>query len=92
MAPRQQGEQLADQKTWERQQVTAGIGEHVMRILGLPGELLSVQVRPLWEGRYRVNVVVGVDITSARIAHSYFLVADGSGNVIASIPKIAKQY
>ena len=51
-----------------------------------------MQVRPLWENYYRVNVLVGNDLASARIANSYFLVADNDGNITASTPKIMKQY
>src|SRR5438270_608195 len=49
------------------------IGKHVLNGLGEPNDLLQIQVRPLWDRRYRVNIVVGVDITSARVANSYFL-------------------
>jgi hypothetical protein len=68
------------------------IGEHVLQALGRPDRLHAVQVRPLWEGRYRVNVLVGADATAATIAHSYFLVADDDGNVLASTPDITRQY
>jgi hypothetical protein len=27
-----------------------------------------------------------------KVAHSYFLVADSDGNIVASTPKITKQY
>jgi hypothetical protein len=37
-------------------------------------------------------VVVGPDAVSARIAHSYFLVADGAGNVLASTPRLTRLY
>ncbi len=39
-----------------------------------------------------MNVLVGVDAASAKIGHSYFLVADGDGNILASTPKIEKHY
>ena len=39
-----------------------------------------------------LNVFVGVDAVSAKVAHSYFLVADGDGNFLGSTPKITKQY
>jgi hypothetical protein len=59
---------------------------------GQPVGLLGTQVRPLWQDHYRVNVFVGVDASSAKIAHSYFLVVDGEGTIIASTPKITRQY
>jgi hypothetical protein len=70
----------------------AAIGRHVLHGLGQPDALLRVDVRHLWEDHYRVNVVVGRDAASARIAHSYFLVADGAGNVLAATPKLTRRY
>jgi hypothetical protein len=49
-------------------------------------------VQRLWEDHYRVNVLVGVDAASAKVAHSYFLVADPNGTIIASTPKIRREY
>ena len=68
------------------------VAEGVLHALGEPSGLLKVQVRQLWEGHYRVNVFTGADAACARVAHSYFLVADGDGNIVASTPKIARQY
>jgi hypothetical protein len=82
--------ELADRKREPRQQ-SAEIREHVLRTLGRPGRLHQVQVRPLWPEHCRVNVFVG-DAASAKIAHSYFLVADSDGNVVESIPRITRQY
>jgi len=76
----------------ERQRVSALIGRHVMTTLGRPPDLHAVQVRRLWEDYYRVNIFVGVDAASAKIANSYFLVADGDGNIVTSTPDIIKQY
>ena len=92
MTTKQQDQQLADQEKQERQQLSAAIGKHVMRTLGQPGDLHSVQVRYLWDDHYRVNVLVGADATSARVANSYYLVADSEGNIIASTPEITRQY
>lgn len=68
------------------------VGEQVMHTLGTPGNFLTVQVSMLWKNRYRVNVYVGPDVASARVAHSYFLVVDGEGTILASTPKIASVY
>ncbi len=68
------------------------IGEQVIHSLGSPADLLKVQVRPIGGDRYRVNVFVGQDVTSARIADSFFLTADGDGNIVTSSPKIARLY
>jgi hypothetical protein len=68
------------------------IGEQVLHVLGTPDNLFSVQVRMLWENRYRVNVFVGPDAASAWVANSYFLVIGSDGNIMTSTPEITKQY
>jgi hypothetical protein len=68
------------------------IGRQVLQTLGQPPDLVTVQVRPLWEGAYRVNIFVGKDIVSAKILNSYFVGTDADGVVVASTPKITKQY
>src|SRR2546423_199055 len=75
-----------------RNHLSAVIGDRVMTALGQPGNYHRVQVRRLWEDHYRVNVFVGGDVTSTTIAHSYFLVADGDGNVTAATPAITRRY
>ena len=87
-----QDKQEAEQSQQARQRLTAIIGRQVMRGLGQPGDLHRVQVRHLWQDCYRVNVVVGVDGPSPRVAHSYFLVADDGGNILESTPAITKSY
>jgi hypothetical protein len=64
----------------------------VLSALGRPGRLYRVAVVPLWGGHYRVNVMTGEDPTAVRIPHSYFVAADGQGNILASTPKIRKEY
>jgi hypothetical protein len=76
----------------EHQQRSTVIGARILRILGQPGELHRVQVRFLWEDHYRVNVFGGADAATAKVAHSYFLPADGGGNIVASSPPITRQY
>ena len=68
------------------------IGSHVMQTLGQPGDLHRVQVRSLWDCHFRVNIFVGPDAASAKVAHSYFLVTDKEGNILASMPKLGKEY
>ena len=65
------------------------IGEQVVHTLGSPVDLLWVHVRPLWKDHYRVNVFVGKDATSARVANSYFVVVDDNGHIVTSSPRIA---
>ena len=68
------------------------IGANVLRALGAPADFRAVQVRPLWPGRYRVNVLVGGTAAAATVAHSYFLEADGEGNGVAAVPALARRY
>ena len=92
MSTQQQDIQLTDQEKQSRQQRKTVIGKQVIHTLGQPGHLYEVQVRHLWEDHYRVNIFVGLDAASAKVAHSYFLVADSDGNIVASTPKITRQY
>lgn len=68
------------------------IGKRVILALGQPSDLIQVQIRELWERRYRVNIYVGPDAISARVANSYFLETDADGNITASAPTIKRQY
>jgi len=92
MPTEQQSKKPADQEKQERQRLDAVIGKHVLHALGQPGNLHLVQVRRLWNEHYRVNVLVGVDAASARVANSYFLVTDGDGAIVAATPRITRQY
>src|SRR5688500_6192526 len=92
MATPQHDEPKAVTEEQARQQMKLRIGGQVMNTLGQPGSLHGMQVRWLWKDHYRVNVLVGVDAASAKVAHSYFLVADKDGNIVASTPKITREY
>jgi hypothetical protein len=70
----------------------AAISTHVLKALGQPADGYRVVVRRLWDDHYRVNVLVGPDIMSTTIAHSYFLVTDGDGNVSGATPTITRRY
>ena len=85
-------EQRQNMDKHERETLNDLIGEHVMHALGKPGDLLTVQVRPLWENHFRVNVFAGVDAASARVAHSFFLVTGPDGNILVSTPRITRRY
>ena len=64
----------------------------VLAALGRPARLFRVVVVPLWEDHFRVNVVTGDDPSSVRIPHSFFVAADGRGNIIESTPSIRREY
>ncbi len=68
------------------------IAERVVHLLGTPEDLLSVQVRWVGSDRCRVNVLVGKDVISGRIAHSFYLTTDTDGNILTSSPEVAKVY
>jgi hypothetical protein len=92
MAANQQREQPKPAQQQKLDTLTEFIQQQVLKALGKPRNLLKVQVNPIWDNHYRVNVFVGVEGGSATVANSYFLVIDTEGNVIAATPKIVKQY
>jgi hypothetical protein len=88
-------EQIKQDKDSEHHKHEALIGhlrEQVISNLGQPVNLLQLQVRMLWEKHYRVNVLIGPDVVSGKVANSYFLTTDADGNIVQSIPKISRQY
>ncbi|MBL8796545.1 MAG: hypothetical protein JNM56_21775 [Planctomycetia bacterium] len=68
------------------------LGGQVLAVLGQPAGLLRVQVRRLWDQNFRANVLVGADSTRVTFAHSYFLVTDGAGNILAATPELRRVY
>lgn len=68
------------------------IREQVIFALGTPINLRTVQVRRVSDSQYRVNVIVGVNAGSVRVANSYFVVIDSNGSLVTATPKITKQY
>jgi hypothetical protein len=92
MSNAQQGDRRMEDGTMPTDTLNALIGRQVLQTLGSPRDMLKVKVHPLGNDRYRVNVLVGKDFASARIANSFFLTADGKGNIVTSSPKIARLY
>ena len=76
----------------ERETLDKLIREQVIHALGEPIDLRGVQVRKVWGNHYRVNVLVGMNAASVRVANSYFVVIDSDGRLIAATPKITQQY
>jgi hypothetical protein len=64
----------------------------VLAALGRPDRLYRVNVVPLWGDHFRVNVITGDDPSAVRIPHSYFVAADGLGNILRSDPGIRREY
>jgi hypothetical protein len=81
-----------DKELQDPEKLKTLIRGHVLRALGGPGGTGRVQVRPLRDGYYRVNIVVGEGPGCFTIARSYFLRTDGAGNVLESTPKLTKQH
>jgi hypothetical protein len=68
------------------------IRSQVVRMLGTPEHMRKVLVHPVGQDSFRVNVIVGKDAATSRIADSFFLTVDGDGNILTSAPKIARLY
>lgn len=91
MTVKQKEKTNAEPQPARRSAIDIAIGEKVRQTLGAPPELNRVQVRPLWDAMFRVNVFTG-ETASMKIAHSYFLSTDGEGNILTSSPSIVKSY
>lgn len=89
-APPQQ--QQPDPASRQTEAHMLALGKHVMETLGQPSDLYGVRVKRLWQDHYRVNVVVGGDAASVKVADSFFLRTDTDGNILACNPPITKRY
>lgn len=90
--PRRAEQPRAEHATREAGLLEAVVRDNVLSDLGRPTGLLRVQVSPVGGGQFRVNVFVGPDAASARVAHSYFVKADGNGKILTSCPAVARLY
>jgi hypothetical protein len=90
MPTKQQREQDRDLEQHRNETLQALVEEQVIHRLGKQVGLRNVQVRRLWENRYRVNVLVGGNAVTAKIANSYFVKADSDGNIVDSDPEMTK--
>jgi hypothetical protein len=92
MSTKQEDQRRAEQEASGRRSLEALVSESVMHGLGRPAGLHRVQARQVFGGNYRVNVFVGEDAASAKVAHSFFVAADADGKVIESSPAITRRY
>jgi hypothetical protein len=92
MATKQEREKEKDDFRNQRDKLTALIGDKVIHALGKPNGLQRVQVRQLWGECYRVNILIGSDIASAKISNSFFVVVDSEGKIVESTPQITRQF
>jgi hypothetical protein len=86
------GEQHPDTNASRQSPQDHPILRNVLAALGRPPDLFRVVLRPLWGNHYRVNVFRGEDITSACIAHSYFVEAGAAGEILSATPRITRLY
>jgi len=97
MATKQAEQKRTDLDARERDKREEGLLEAVildavLTELGRPTEQYRVQVKRVWGNNYRVNVLMGPDSVSLRMAHSYFLTADANGKILTSTPTLKKVY
>lgn len=92
MVTKQQPKRAATDENTDPDKVPYLIEQWILAFLGQPEDLHKVQVRRLWSGHYRVNVLVGPNAASVRVAHSYFLEANDDGDIVSSTPCVTKQY
>ena len=85
-------EQRAEQRSQEIGLLEAVVRDNVLFDLGKPPGQHRVQVKCVCGDSYRVNVFIGPDISSFKLAHSYFLKADRDGKILASSPSITRVY
>jgi len=64
----------------------------VMSALGRPADFIRAAARQVTADFYRVNVFVGPHPGSARVAHSFFVTADGSGRILSCTPALGREY
>ena len=74
------------------QRLQSAILQQVIQQLGQPVGRSRVQIRKLWDDRYRVNIFTGPEVGADVIAHSFFLVTDDKGAIVAATPRITRQY
>ncbi|HEY7313311.1 MAG TPA: hypothetical protein VH643_28435 [Gemmataceae bacterium] len=92
MPMQEQGTQQSKPAIQTQEQRSGVIIGQLMQALGRPTALYRVEVRHLWDNHYRANVFVGDTVTSTRITHSFFLMADEDGNIVGSVPDILRKY
>jgi hypothetical protein len=92
MPTNQPGKLFTEEQKHQNEPVSDVIGRHILGILGRPTDPFRVLVRQLWTNHYRANVFIGLDMSSAKVAHSYFVVVDGEGGIVTADPPIIKRY
>ena len=91
MRAKEQDGQPAGHAQQESRQIDSLVGRRLLDALGSRGDSYRAQVRRLWDGHYRVNLLTGADAASTQIAASYFLVVGDDGSILASTPEITRK-
>jgi hypothetical protein len=68
------------------------VADGVMAALGRPADFLRAEARQVTGDFYRVNVYAGPHSGSARVAHSFFVTADGAGRILTCSPPLGREY
>lgn len=89
---KQQEKQQKAEAKQDQELVKSAISQQVFSKLGQPDNLQSLQVRHLWNDHFRVNIFVGTDAASSKLAHSFFLNVNSDGNILSSEPVMKKVY
>lgn len=92
MSKTQQAEKPSQLKAQESGLLEAVVGDSVIFNLGKPAGLHRMQVKCVWGDHYRVNIFVGDDFVTSKIAHSFFLKADENGKILSCSPPIKRMY
>jgi hypothetical protein len=92
MPAKEQGKHQAEQAEQTHEQRSSVIAHQLLQTLGRPSALYRVEIRHLWDDHYRANVFVSSGPATTRLAHSFFIVADNDGKIIASEPGITRSY
>lgn len=82
----------ATREQLRQQELETAVGDGVIGRLGRPPGLHHVQSRKVFGNHYRVNVFVGDNSASTKVAHSFFLEADGGGEILLSNPALVRVY
>src|SRR5437868_1747627 len=86
------GEKRAEQKPSEAGLLEGVVRDNVLGQLGRPPAPHRIQVTSVGGGSYRVNVFVGLDVASFKIAHTFFVKADADGKILTSTPAVTRAY
>jgi hypothetical protein len=79
MSTKQAGDRRTEQKSQKVGLLEAVVRDNVLFDLGKPPGQHRVQVKCVYGASYRVNVFIGPDISSFKLAHSYILTVQRYG-------------